>query len=205
MSIARPTVTVVGSPRVEPKPCETQVLFEEAQRRRRRRRLWTMAAVLTVNTVVVAGLTFTGSSGGPRPRAVTSTKPSVRPPVAADAWITGFAEPCCGAWNSPVQLEVIATHGTREITAAWFESHETNGVAHDVIVANASNRWRPTYRLRVSPGVYRLSSFDGGIVMSPLLVDTKLVTVGTTGKTQDLPCCNYFGGIRPTTHGLPSP
>jgi hypothetical protein len=110
---------------------------------------------------------------------------SAKPPLAADAWITGFAE-TCGIQSSPVELDVIATHGTREVDAEWVQIHGTNGTAHDLTTANATNRWRPTYRLNVSPGVYRLTSFDGGID-APLFVATRLVTVGAKGEIQDLP------------------
>ncbi len=105
---------------------------------------------------------------------------------AAGARITGFAEPCVGSQNSPVELQVVATHGTMKVTAIWIQDHGTNTLAHDLIVANISNRWRPTFTLRVSAGVYRLTSFDGGID-APLLVATRIVMVGARGRTQDLP------------------
>ena len=121
--------------------------------------------------------------------ALNSCGGSTKPPVATDAWITGFAEPCVGSvviHTGGIELDIIATHGTRRVTSVWIENHGTNSVAHDSVVADASNRWRPNFRIRVSPGVYRLTSFDGGM-NAPLFVVTGVVTVGANGATQDLP------------------
>ena len=133
---------------------------------------------------------------------------SAKPPVAS-ASITGFAEPCVfGTLNKPVDIDVVATRGTNPMT---LDSALTNGpgtVAHDWIVANASNHWRPTYELDVRPGVYGVSSFDGRNV-APLPIVTKLVRVGGEATVQDLPSsCPLTGatagGTSPsTTQPLP--
>ena len=55
-----------------------EALIEEARQHQRRRRLWFVVAVLAVALAVVAGLTFSGGSGGSKPRAVTYTKPRAK-------------------------------------------------------------------------------------------------------------------------------
>jgi hypothetical protein len=77
--------TRVGSQvgRVETRESKSpEALIEEARQHQRRRRMCTLVAVLAVVLGVIAGLTFTGGSGGPRPRAVTSTKPGAKHPSA---------------------------------------------------------------------------------------------------------------------------
>lgn len=64
MSLARPTVTVVDSPRVEPKLGEAQLLFEEARQRRRRR--WFIGLVLFVVVSLAVALLVSLASGSPR-------------------------------------------------------------------------------------------------------------------------------------------
>jgi len=132
---------------------------------------------------------------------------STKPPVAG-ASIAGFAEPCVfGTYNEPVQIDVVATHGTNPLTLDSAITNGPNTVAHDRIVANASNRWRPTYRLHVLPGVYGVTSFDDG--NRPLPIVTKLVRVGAQGTVQDLrssckPTGVTAGGTSPpTTQPLP--
>ena len=61
-----------------PKPDSPEALIEEARQHQRRRRMWFVVVVLTVVVGVVAGLTFSGGSGGSKPRAVTSTKPRAK-------------------------------------------------------------------------------------------------------------------------------
>jgi hypothetical protein len=125
--------------------------------------------------VLVVGVVALGGCGG-----------SAKPTVAAAAWITGFAEPCVGVQEGPVDLDVIATHGTRTVTSAWVVHHGEHAAAHEMIVADGSDRWRPHYRLRVAPGLYRVTSFDGGR-NAPIAVANKLVAVGVRGGTGDLP------------------
>src|ERR1700722_6441682 len=64
MPIARPTVTIVDSSRVEPKLDETQFLFEEARQRRKRR--WFIGGVLVVVVSLPVALLVSRASGVPR-------------------------------------------------------------------------------------------------------------------------------------------
>ena len=84
-----------------------------------------------------------------------------------------------------MDIDVVATHGTNPLTLDSALTNGPNTVAHDWIVANASNHWRPTYRLHVLPGVYGVTSFDGRNV-APLPIVTKLVRVGAGGTVQNL-------------------
>jgi photosystem II stability/assembly factor-like uncharacterized protein len=64
-------------------PQSSEALIEEARQRARRRRLWTLLAVVTVVIGVIAGFTFTGGSGGARPKAITSIKAKAKHPVTS--------------------------------------------------------------------------------------------------------------------------
>ena len=79
-------MTVIVSPRAEPKPDEVQALFEEARQRRRKRRSLAAIGILTVSAgVVIGSVSLAGRGSPPKQSSPPSSLPGRLRPAAGSS------------------------------------------------------------------------------------------------------------------------
>jgi hypothetical protein len=184
-------------------PPSPEALIEEARQRARRRRLWTLVAVVTVIVGVVAGLAITGGSGGPRPRAMTSTKPRAKhaPSPVKKKTISPATSSFCGA-NGQMQF-VNASDGwllngagailaTTDQGRHWTAAYEGPDCVSSVDLLNSSDGWALTV----------LATLPGAPEASPTVLRTTnggRTWVTITGPRED--AFRSIDMVTPTTGG----